>query len=62
MNAALLIAAIEQIGLPELKTWLASRAAAGQTVTDADVIAKLTTDTNLGEYIGNLWLKNNPIV
>jgi hypothetical protein len=56
----LLIALIEQIGIPELKTWLASMSAAGKTVTDADVIAKLATDTNLGEQIGAAWLAAHP--
>ena len=60
MTASLLIALIEQIGIPELKIWLASMSAAGKTVTDADVIAKLATDTNLGEQIGAAWLALHP--
>ena len=60
MNAALLIALIEQIAIPELKTWLAAKSAAGQTVTDADIIAKLASDTDLGEQIGKAWLAAHP--
>jgi predicted transcriptional regulator len=61
VNPALLIALIEQIAVPELKAWLAARAAAGQPVTDADVIAKLASDTNLGEQIGKAWLDSHPV-
>ena len=60
MNPALIIALIEQIAVPELKAWLAARAAAGQTVTDADVIAKLASDTDLGKAIGEAWLAQHP--
>lgn len=60
MNPALLIALIEQVAVPELKTWLASRSATGQTVTDADIIAKLAADTDLGEQIGKAWLDAHP--
>ena len=60
MNAALLAALINQIAIPELTAWLRSRATAGQTVTDADVIQKLVTDTNIGEQIGNAWLAAHP--
>ena len=61
MNPALLIALIEQVAVPELKAWLAARSAAGQTVTDADIIAKLAADTNLGEQIGKAWLAAHPV-
>lgn len=61
MNPALLIALIEQIAVPELKAWLASRSAAGQTVTDADIIAKLAADTDLGIKIGRDWLASHPV-
>lgn len=60
MNPALLIALIEQIAVPELKAWLAARSAAGQTVTDADIIAKLAADTDLGVQIGKAWLDSHP--
>ena len=60
MNAALLLALLNEIALPELTAWLRARHAAGQTVTDADVIAKLVTDTNIGEQIGLAWLAAHP--
>lgn len=60
MNPALLIALINQIAVPELTSWLRSRHAAGQGLTDADVIQKLVTDTNLGEQIGEAWLSAHP--
>lgn len=60
MNPALLIALITQIGIPELAAWLRARHAAGQVVTDADVIAKLEADTGLTISIGEAWLKAHP--
>jgi len=60
MNPALLIALIEQIAIPELRAWLVARSSAGQTVTDADVIAKLASDTDLGAQIGKAWLAAHP--
>ena len=60
MNPALLLALVNEIALPELTAWLRSRHAAGQTVTDADVIQKLVTDTNIGEQIGLAWLAAHP--
>ncbi len=60
MNAALLLALLNEIALPELTAWLRARHAAGQTVTDADVIQKLVTDTTIGEQIGQAWLAAHP--
>lgn len=60
MNPALLAVLINQIGIPELTNWLRSRHAAGATLTDADVIQKLITDTNIGEQIGEQWLAAHP--
>lgn len=60
MNPALLAALINQIAIPELTAWLRSRHAAGQGVTDADVIQKLITDANMGESIGEAWLAAHP--
>jgi hypothetical protein len=61
MSAALLLVLIEQIGIPELKVWLASRRAAGQpTLADADIIAKLVADTNFGIQLGEAWLAQHP--
>ncbi len=55
MPIALILALISQIGVPELKAWLAARRAAGQTtLTDADVIAKLSTDTAFGIEVAAL--------
>lgn len=61
MNPALLAALINQIAIPELTTWLRTRHAAGQTLTDADILQKLSTDTNLGEQIGEAWLAAHPV-
>ena len=61
MNAALLLALITQIGIPELQAWLRSRHEAGQTtLTDADVLAKLATDTDAIEALGKAWLAAHP--
>lgn len=60
MNPALLLALITEIGIPELKAWLRSRSSAGQNVTDADIIAKLATDTDFGIRIGEHWLADHP--
>lgn len=62
MNPALLAALINSIALPELSRWLASLHTAGTPVTDAMMIEKLASDTNLGELIGTTWLKANPPV
>lgn len=61
MNTALLIALIQSIAIPELTAWLRSRHDNGQTtLTDADVIAKLMTDTDLIVAVGEAWLKAHP--
>jgi hypothetical protein len=60
MNPILLAALINQVAVPELTAWLRSRHAAGQGLTDADVLQKLLTDTNLGEQIGEAWLASHP--
>lgn len=61
MNAALLLALLTQVGLPELEAWLRSLRSNGQTtLTDADVLAKLATDTKFIEDIGNAWLAAHP--
>lgn len=61
MNTALLLALITQIGIPELEAWLRSLRGGGQqTLTDADVLAKLAQDTKFIEDIGNAWLAQHP--
>ncbi len=60
MNPALLAVLINEIALPELTAWLRARHAAGQAVTDADVLQKLITDTAVGEQIGAAWLAAHP--
>jgi hypothetical protein len=60
MNPALLIALVNEIALPELTRWLRERHAAGVPLTDADVVQKLITDTNIGEQIGLAWLAAHP--
>jgi hypothetical protein len=56
MSPALLLILIQQIAIPELSVWLRSRHDAGQTLTDADVLAKLAADTDLIKQIGDQWL------
>lgn len=60
MNPALLAVLINNIAIPELTEWLRSRHAAGQGLTDADILQKLITDTNLGVQIGETWLAQHP--
>ena len=61
MNPALLAVLINEIAIPELTAWLRSRHAANQTLTDADVLQKLITDTDLGIKIGEQWLAAHPV-
>ena len=60
MNPALLAALINEIALPELTTWLRSLHASSTPLTDATVLQKLITDTNLGEQVGTAWLAAHP--
>lgn len=61
MNTALLLALINDVALPELAAWLRARHAAGaSTITDADVLAKLATDTDFIITAGNAWLAAHP--
>lgn len=61
MNPLLLAALINQVAIPELTRWLASLHTSATPMTDAVIIQKLATDTNLGETIGNAWLASHPI-
>jgi hypothetical protein len=61
MKTVLLLALITQIGIPELEAWLRSLHGGGTTtLTDADVLAKLATDTKFIEEIGAAWLAQHP--
>jgi hypothetical protein len=60
MNPALLAALINQIAIPELTNWLRSLHAQNAAVTDAIILQKLITDTDLGVQIGNAWLTTHP--
>ena len=60
MNPLLLAALINQVAVPELTRWLAALHSANTPLTDADVLAKLTSDTNLGEQVGLAWLAAHP--
>lgn len=60
MNPVLLAALINEVAIPELTAWLRARHAAGQPITDADVIAKLLSDTSFGQQIGEQWLAAHP--
>jgi hypothetical protein len=61
MNPVLLAALIDQVAIPELVRWLSSLHASGTPVTDAVIIQKLASDTNLGETIGLAWLAAHPV-
>jgi hypothetical protein len=60
MTPALIIALIEQVGIPELMAWLKSRHDAGQTIDDAAILEKLQMDTAEGIRIGQAWLDAHP--
>ena len=60
MNPLLLAALLEQIAIPELQKWLRERHSTGQPLTDADILQKLITDTDLGIRIGSDWLASHP--
>ena len=61
MNPALLAALINEIAIPELTTWLRSLHNAGTPITDAVILQKLITDTDLGIKIGEAWLASHPV-
>jgi len=54
LNPALIAALVQQVALPELMAWLASRK--GTTLTDADIIAKLGVDEAAGIAQGEAFL------
>ncbi len=60
MNGSLLAALINSIAIPELTIWLRNLHGTNGTVTDADVIAKLAADAQMGEETGLAWLAAHP--
>jgi len=60
MNIALLVALIQEVGIPELMTWLKSRQAQGETIDDAAILEKLKVDTATGIAKGQAWLDAHP--
>jgi hypothetical protein len=56
LNPALIAALIQQVAIPELLSWLKSRQAAGQTIDDAAIIAKLGSDADAIIATGQAWL------
>lgn len=60
MNPALIAALINSVAIPELTAWLRARHAAGQPLTDADIIQKLASDATFGELAGQAWLAAHP--
>ena len=60
MSPALLAVLINEIALPELTTWLRTLHAAGTPLTDAVILQKLITDTNVGDEVGEAWLAAHP--
>lgn len=59
MNPVLLIALINQIAIPELTRWLASRHAAGQPVDDAAILQKLSLDADAVIALGTSWIASH---
>lgn len=62
ISASLLAALINSIAIPEITAWLRSRHDMGHTITDADVRAKLASDTTLGVSTGETWLADHPAI
>jgi ABC-type proline/glycine betaine transport system substrate-binding protein len=60
ITPALLIALIQNVGIPELMAWLAARHAAGQTIDDAAIIQKLQLDGAEVQAIADKWLADHP--
>jgi hypothetical protein len=56
MNPLLLAALINEVALPELTRWLTSLHSSNTPVTDAVVLQKLITDTNIGIQVGEAFL------
>ncbi len=62
MDPLLIAALIQQFAIPELLAWLKSRKDAGQTITDADIIAKLGADADQIIADADAWLASHPNV
>lgn len=60
MSPALLLILIQNIAIPELAAWLRARHAAGQTLTDADILAKLAADADTVTHLADLWMSAHP--
>lgn len=60
MDPVLLAALIQQVAIPELLNWLRLRHAAGATITDAEILAKLNVDADTGIAKGKAWLAAHP--
>lgn len=60
MNPLLLAALINEFAIPELTAWLRSRK--GESLTDADILAKLEMDAAAGVKLGEAWLVAHPEV
>lgn len=61
MNPALLAVLINEVAIPELTAWLRGLHGSQTPITDAVIIQKLITDTNVGEQIGEAWLAAHPL-
>lgn len=60
MNPALLAVLINNVAVPELTNWLRSLHASSTPLTDAEVLGKLLSDTNIGIQLGESWLATHP--
>ncbi len=60
MDTSLFAALINSFAIPELTAWLRTLKGADNQVTDADVIAKLAADAQMGEETGLAWLAAHP--
>lgn len=59
--AGLILALIQNVGLPELERWLHARHAAGEPVDEGAILALLQKDADEGIASGEAWLAAHPV-
>jgi hypothetical protein len=60
LTADLILVLLEKFVVPELARWIQGRLAAGQPITEADLLAKLRADADAGIATGLAWLAEHP--
>jgi len=60
MNPGLIVALINQVVVPEILEIVRRRQAAGQTITDAEIIAELANRAQAVIAQGQAWLDAHP--